>query len=132
MKTLRVQGARQHNLQNVDVSMPRDALVVITGPSGSGKSSLAFDTIYTEGRRRYVELLGVHAHRFLEHAPKPDVDMIEGLSPTISIRQQAPNASPRSTVGTVTEVDDYLRLLFARLGTPHCPKCGRVLAAQSA
>jgi excinuclease ABC subunit A len=132
MSRLVVRGAKQHNLKNVDVVLPRNKLVVITGPSGSGKSSLAFDTIYAEGQRRYVESLSAYARQFLEQLAKPAVDAIEGLSPAIAIEQRALAKSPRSTVGTVTEVADYLRLLFARVGTPHCPKCGKRIEAQTA
>ncbi len=131
MNRLLVRGARQHNLKNVSLSLPRDQLVVITGPSGSGKSSLAFDTIYAEGQRRYVESLSAYARQFLEQLAKPDVDAIEGLSPAIAIEQRALTKSPRSTVGTVTEISDYLRLLFARVGTPHCPQCGARIEAQT-
>src|SRR5919204_4615070 len=120
-----VRGAREHNLKDVTVAFPRNALVVITGLSGSGKSSLAFDTIYAEGQRRYVESLSAYARQFLGLMDKPDVDAIEGLSPAISIEQKTAGANPRSTVGTITEVYDYLRLLWARTGTPHCPNCGR-------
>ena len=127
-----VTGAREHNLKDVDVTMPRDALVVITGLSGSGKSSLAFDTIYAEGQRRYVESLSAYARQFLGQMDKPDVDSIEGLSPAISIDQKSASRNPRSTVGTVTEIYDYLRLLWARIGKPHCFNCGRPIAAQSA
>ncbi|MEJ2679439.1 MAG: excinuclease ABC subunit UvrA, partial [Gemmatimonadota bacterium] len=127
-----VRGAREHNLRNIDVELPRDRLVVITGLSGSGKSSLAFDTIYAEGQRRYVESLSAYARQFLGVMEKPDVDVIEGLSPAISIEQRTTGRNPRSTVGTVTEVYDYLRLLWARCGTPHCPSCGRPVRAQSA
>jgi excinuclease ABC subunit A len=126
-----VRGARVHNLKNIDVDLPRDRLVVITGLSGSGKSSLAFDTIYAEGQRRYVESLSAYARQFLEQMEKPDVDLIEGLSPAISIDQKTTGSNPRSTVGTVTEIYDYLRLLFANLGTPHCYRCGREIASQS-
>src|SRR5688572_10841453 len=126
-----VRGAREHNLKNVDVELPRDQLVVITGLSGSGKSSLAFDTIYAEGQRRYVESLSAYARQFLEQMEKPEVDSIEGLSPAISIEQKTTSKNPRSTVGTVTEIYDYLRVLFARIGVPHCPSCGRVIAAQT-
>ena len=127
-----VTGAREHNLKDVTVTMPRDALVVITGLSGSGKSSLAFDTIYAEGQRRYVESLSAYARQFLGQMDKPDVDSIEGLSPAISIDQKTTSRNPRSTVGTVTEIYDYLRLLWARIGKPHCFNCGRPIAAQSA
>ena len=120
-----VRGAREHNLKNIDVTIPRDQLVVITGLSGSGKSSLAFDTIYAEGQRRYVESLSAYARQFLGQMEKPDVDYIDGLSPAISIDQKGASRNPRSTVGTVTEIYDYLRLLFARAGKPHCPNCGR-------
>ena len=126
-----VRGARVHNLKNIDVDLPRDQLVVITGLSGSGKSSLAFDTIYAEGQRRYVESLSAYARQFLEQMEKPDVDLIEGLSPAISIEQKTTGSNPRSTVGTVTEIYDYLRLLFANIGTPHCYNCGREIASQS-
>ncbi|NOZ28218.1 MAG: excinuclease ABC subunit UvrA [Chloroflexi bacterium] len=126
-----VRGAREHNLKNIDVEIPRDKLVVITGLSGSGKSSLAFDTIYAEGQRRYVESLSAYARQFLGLMEKPDVDQIEGLSPAISIDQKGTSRNPRSTVGTVTEVYDYLRLLFARIGIPHCPQCGREISAQT-
>jgi len=126
-----VKGAREHNLKNIDVVIPRDKLVVITGVSGSGKSSLAFDTIYAEGQRRYVESLSAYARQFLGRMEKPEVDYIEGLSPAISIDQKGPSKNPRSTVGTVTETYDYLRLLFARVGHPHCPKCGREITAQT-
>src|SRR5256712_13346624 len=126
-----VRGARVHNLKNIDVDLPRDQLVVITGLSGSGKSSLAFDTIYAEGQRRYVESLSAYARKFLEQMEKPDVDLIEGLSPSIAIEQKASSHNPRSTVGTVTEIHDYLRLLFARVGTPYCPDHKLELKAQS-
>ena len=128
---IRVKGAREHNLKNIDVTLPRDKLVVITGVSGSGKSSLAFDTIYAEGQRRYVESLSAYARQFLGRMDKPDVEYIEGLSPAISIDQRGVSKNPRSTVGTVTEVYDYLRLLFARVGHPHCPKCGRLVERQT-
>jgi excinuclease ABC subunit A len=131
MDRLVVRGARQHNLKNISLTLPRDRLVVITGPSGSGKSSLAFDTIYAEGQRRYVESLSAYARQFLEQLAKPDVEAIEGLSPAIAIEQRALAKSPRSTVGTVTEIADYLRLLFARVGTPHCPNCGKRIEAQT-
>src|SRR5215212_10072745 len=126
-----VHGAREHNLKDVTVSLPRNALVTITGLSGSGKSSLAFDTIYAEGQRRYVESLSAYARQFLQIMEKPDVDSIDGLSPAISIEQKAGSHNPRSTVGTVTEIHDYLRLLFARAGTPFCPVHGLPLEAQS-
>src|SRR3989304_6269461 len=128
---IRVVGAREHNLKNITVEIPRDKLVVITGLSGSGKSSLAFDTIYAEGQRRYVESLSAYARQFLGQMEKPDVDYIEGLSPAISIDQKGPSRNPRSIVGTQTEIYDYLRLLFARVGRPHCPNCGREIARQS-
>ncbi|HJU95107.1 MAG TPA: excinuclease ABC subunit UvrA [Nitrososphaera sp.] len=127
-----IKGARQHNLKNINVEIPKNKLVVITGLSGSGKSTLAFDTIYAEGQRRYVESLSAYARQFLELMDKPDVDSIDGLSPAISIQQKTTSKNPRSTVGTVTEIYDYLRLLFARIGRPHCPKCGRRIASQSA
>src|SRR5438874_13647640 len=126
-----VRGARVHNLKNIDVDIPRHKLVVITGLSGSGKSSLAFDTIYAEGQRRYVESLSAYARQFLEQMEKPDVDLIEGLSPAISIEQKTTGSNPRSTVGTVTEIYDYLRLLFANIGVPHCPHCGKEISSQS-
>src|SRR5437867_6204810 len=127
-----VSGAREHNLKDITVAIPRDALVVITGLSGSGKSSLAFDTIYAEGQRRYVESLSAYARQFLGQMDKPDVDSIEGLSPAISIDQKTTSRNPRSTVGTVTEIYDYLRLLWSRVGKPHCPVCGRPIVGQSA
>jgi len=127
-----VRGARQHNLKNIDVEIPRNTLTVITGLSGSGKSSLAFDTIYAEGQRRYVETLSAYARQFLDQMERPDVDAIDGLSPSISIEQKTTSRSPRSTVGTITEIYDYLRLLFASIGVPHCPKCGRAITRQSA
>jgi excinuclease ABC subunit A len=126
-----IRGAREHNLKGLDLEIPRDQLVVITGLSGSGKSSLAFDTIYAEGQRRYVESLSAYARQFLEQMEKPEVDSIEGLSPAISIEQKTTSKNPRSTVGTVTEIYDYLRVLFARIGVPHCPSCGRIIAAQT-
>src|ERR1700681_384718 len=126
-----VRGAREHNLRNVSVELPRDRLIVFTGLSGSGKSSLAFDTIYAEGQRRYVESLSAYARQFLGQMDKPDVDFIEGLSPAVSIDQKSTNRNPRSTVGTITEVYDYLRLLYARAGTPHCPVCGERIARQT-
>jgi excinuclease ABC subunit A len=127
-----VKGAREHNLKNIDVSIPRDKLVVLTGLSGSGKSSLAFDTIYAEGQRRYVESLSSYARQFLGMMEKPDVDQIDGLSPAISIDQKSTSRNPRSTVATVTEIFDYLRLLFARIGIPHCPVCGKSVARTTA
>ena len=130
--SIRVVGARAHNLKNITVEIPRDKLVVITGLSGSGKSSLAFDTIFAEGQRRYVESLSAYARQFLGQMEKPDVDYIDGLSPAVSIDQKATSHNPRSTVGTVTEIYDYLRLLFARIGIPHCPVCGKVVVKQSA
>jgi excinuclease ABC subunit A len=130
-KQIEIRGAREHNLQDIDVCIPRDRLVVITGLSGSGKSSLAFDTIYAEGQRRYVESLSAYARQFLEQLSKPDVDSIEGLSPAIAIEQKTVSRNPRSTVGTSTEIADYLRLLFARVGQPHCPRCGKPIASQT-
>ena len=129
--TIRLRGARTHNLKNIDLDIPRNRLVVITGLSGSGKSSLAFDTLYAEGQRRYVESLSAYARQFLQLMDKPDVDIIEGLSPAISIEQKATSHNPRSTVGTVTEIHDYLRLLYARAGTPFCPDHRLALQAQS-
>src|SRR5262245_56594511 len=126
-----IRGASQHNLKHIDVTIPRDRLVVVTGVSGSGKSSLAFDTIYAEGQRRYVESLSAYARQFLEQMEKPDVEHIEGLSPAISIEQRTASHNPRSTVGTVTEIYDYLRVLFARAGTPHCHVCGREITSQT-
>ena len=121
MESIIIKGAREHNLKNINVEIPKNKLVVFTGLSGSGKSSLAFDTIYAEGQRRYVESLSSYARQFLGVMKKPDVDLIEGLSPAISIDQKSTSHNPRSTVGTVTEIYDYLRLLFARIGHPHCP-----------
>ena len=118
-----ISGAREHNLKNVDLAIPRNKMVVFTGLSGSGKSSLAFDTLFAEGQRRYVESLSAYARQFLGQMDKPDVDFIEGLSPAVSIDQKTTNRNPRSTVGTITEIYDYLRLLFARTGIPHCPEC---------
>src|SRR5687767_6535801 len=129
---IRVVGAREHNLKNITVEIPRDKFVVITGLSGSGKSSLAFDTIFAEGQRRYVESLSAYARQFIGQMDKPDVDYIEGLSPAVSIDQKSTSHNPRSTVGTVTEIYDYLRLLYARVGIPHCPVCGSTVQAQSA
>ena len=125
-----VHGAREHNLKDVTVRLPRNTLICVTGLSGPGKSSLAFDTIYAEGQRRYVESLSAYARQFLQMMEKPDVDSIDGLSPAISIDQKTTSRNPRSTVGTVTEVYDYLRLLYARVGRPHCPICGRPIAGQ--
>ncbi|MCK4926459.1 excinuclease ABC subunit UvrA, partial [Candidatus Aerophobetes bacterium] len=126
-----IKGAREHNLKGIDVAIPRNKLVVITGLSGSGKSSLAFDTLYAEGQRRYVESLSSYARQFLEQMSKPQVDYIEGLSPAISIEQRKASANPRSTVATLTEIYDYLRLLFAHIGKPHCYKCGRRIRPQT-
>src|SRR2546422_2909700 len=126
-----IRGARVHNLQGIDCDLPRNRLVVITGPSGSGKSSLAFDTLYAEGQRRYVESRSAYARQFLQLMEKPDVDLIEGLSPAIAIEQKAASHNPRSTVGTVTEIHDYLRLLYARVGTPYCPEHNLALQAQT-
>src|SRR5467141_4898790 len=127
-----VRGARQHNLKGIDCNLPRNTLTVITGLSGSGKSSLAFDTIYAEGQRRYVETLSAYARQFLDQMERPDVDSIDGLSPSISIEQKTTSRSPRSTVGTITEIYDYLRLLYSSIGVPHCPNCGRPITRQSA
>ncbi len=126
-----IQGAREHNLKDVDLEVPRNRMVVFTGLSGSGKSSLAFDTLFAEGQRRYVESLSAYARQFLGQMDKPDVDFIEGLSPAVSIDQKTTNRNPRSTVGTITEIYDYLRLLFARTGIPHCPECGALVSAQT-
>ena len=131
-EVIRLRGVRVHNLRNLDLDIPRDALVVITGPSGSGKSSLAFDTLFAEGQRQYVESLCVYARQFLHQLERPDVDLIDGLQPTISIDQQAGSQNPRSTVATVTEVYDYLRLLYARAGEPHCYRCGEPIRQQTA
>ena len=128
---IRIRGAKEHNLKNISLDIPRNKLVVLTGLSGSGKSSLAFDTIYAEGQRRYMESLSSYARMFLGRMEKPDVEKIEGLSPAISIDQKSTNRNPRSTVGTVTEIYDYFRLLYARIGIPHCPKCGREIRRQS-
>jgi len=127
-----IAGAREHNLKNITVRIPRNQVTVITGLSGSGKSSLAFDTLYAEGQRKYVESLSAYARQFLEQMQKPDVDYIEGLSPAISIEQRTAGSNPRSIVATSTEIHDYLRLLFATIGHPHCPRCGRPVARQSA
>src|SRR3989338_8529484 len=126
-----IKGAREHNLKNIDLELPRGKFIVFTGISGSGKSSLAFDTIYAEWQRRYVESLSAYARQFLEQMQKPDVDLIEGLSPAISIGQKTTGSNPRSTVGTVTEIYDYLRLLFANIGVAHCPVCEREISSQS-
>ena len=131
-QVIHIKGAREHNLKNLDLVIPRDQLVVMTGLSGSGKSSLAFDTIYAEGQRRYVESLSAYARQFLEQMGKPDVDSIEGLSPAISIEQKNTSHNPRSTVGTVTEIYDYLRLLFARVGRPYCPWAKRGISKRIA
>jgi excinuclease ABC subunit A len=131
MQNIRIRGARTHNLKNIDLDLPRDQFIVLTGLSGSGKSSLAFDTIYAEGQRRYVESLSTYARQFLSMMEKPDIDTIEGLSPAISIEQKSTSHNPRSTVGTVTEIYDYLRLLYARAGTPRCPDHPIDLAAQT-
>src|SRR5260370_6539747 len=130
-RSIVIKGAREHNLKNLDLTLPRDKLIVITGLSGSGKSSLAFDTIYAEGQRRYVESVSAYARQFLEQMDKPDVDSIEGLSPAISIEQRTTSRNPRSTVGTVTEIYDYLRLLYASIGVPHCTNCGQEIRPQT-
>ena len=131
MDRIRIRGAREHNLKNLSLDIPRDALVVLTGVSGSGKSSLAFDTLYAEGQRRYVESLSAYARQFLGQMEKPDVDQIEGLTPAISIEQRTAGQNPRSTVATVTEIYDYLRLLYARVGVQHCLNCGRPIKGQT-
>src|SRR2546427_8298921 len=131
MDYIRIRGARTHNLKNINLDLPRHRLIVVTGLSGSGKSSLAFDTLYAEGQRRYVESLSAYARQFLALMDKPDVDLIEGLSPAIAIEQKSASHNPRSTVGTVTEIYDYLRLLYARIGEPRCPDHGVTLAAQT-
>ncbi len=131
MDKLIIKGAREHNLKNIDLELPRDKLIVISGKSGSGKSSLAFDTIFAEGQRRYVESLSAYARQFLGRLDKPDVDYIEGLSPAISIEQKTTHRNPRSTVGTVTEIYDYYRLLYARIGQPRCPECGKPIEKKS-
>lgn len=128
---IRIRGACEHNLKGIDVDIPRDSFTVLTGLSGSGKSSLAFDTIYAEGQRRYMESLSSYARQFLGQMEKPNVESIEGLSPAISIDQKSTNRNPRSTVGTVTEIYDYLRLLYARIGVPHCPSCGKEIKKQT-
>src|SRR5579862_6119665 len=132
MDAIVIRGAREHNLKNLDLEIPRRALTVVTGPSGSGKSSLAFDTIYAEGQRRYVESLSAYARQFLERMEKPDVDSIEGLSPAVAIEQKNPTKTSRSTVGTATEIYDYLRLLWARVGRTYCPLCGREMKPDTA
>ncbi|MDD3119467.1 MAG: excinuclease ABC subunit UvrA, partial [Victivallales bacterium] len=131
LENIVIRGAAQHNLKNIDVTIPRNRLTVITGLSGSGKSSLAFDTLYAEGQRRYVESLSAYARQFLDRMQKPKVEHIEGLSPAIAIEQKTTAANPRSTVATTTEIYDYLRLLYAHIGIPHCPRCGKELKAQS-
>ena len=131
LKNIVIRGARQHNLKNISLEIPRNTLTVITGLSGSGKSSLAFDTLYAEGQRRYVESLSAYARQFLDQMERPDVDSIEGLSPSIAIEQKTTTRSPRSTVGTITEIYDYLRVIYSALGTPHCPNCGKPIARQS-
>src|ERR1700742_1581319 len=130
-KAIRIKGAREHNLKNINVDIPRDQLVVITGLSGSGESTLAFDTVYAEGQRKYMESLSTYARQFLDQLQKPDIDEIQGLPPTIAIEQRGSSHNPRSTVATTTEIYDYLRVLFARAGTPHCWVCGRVIASQT-
>jgi excinuclease ABC subunit A len=129
--SIKIRGAREHNLKNIDIEIPRDRIVCITGLSGSGKSTLAFDTVYAEGQRKYVESLSAYARQFLEQLQKPDIDEIEGLPPTIAIEQRSASSNPRSTVATTTEIYDYLRVLFARAGTPHCWECGKQIASQS-
>src|SRR5256886_9985471 len=131
-QVIKIVGARQHNLKNLNVEIPREKLVVITGLSGSGKSSLAFDTLYAEGQRRYVESLSAYARQFLDQMEKPDVDSVTGLSPAIAIEQRTTVSHPRSTVGTVTEIYDHLRVLFSALGRPHCPRCQRPVTSQTA
>ena len=131
MDKIVIKGARENNLKNINIELPKNKFIVMTGVSGSGKSSLAFDTLCAEGERRYLESLNSYARQFLGNSQKPDVDSIEGLSPTISIDQKTTNNNPRSTVGTVTEIYDYLRLLYARVGVPHCPKCGKRIKKQT-
>ena len=131
LKKIVIRGARQHNLKNISLEIPRNTLTVITGLSGSGKSSLAFDTLYAEGQRRYVESLSAYARQFLDQMERPEVDSVEGLSPSIAIEQKTTTRSPRSTVGTITEIYDYLRVVYSAIGTPHCPKCGKAIARQS-
>jgi len=128
---IRVIGAREHNLKNIDIEIPKNSFTVITGPSGSGKSSLALDILYTEGKRRYTESLSAYARQFLGIARKPDVDQIIGLCPSIAIEQKTVSANPRSTVGTITEIYDYMRVFYARIGTPHCPSCGQEISQES-
>src|SRR5260370_32920581 len=130
-RAITIRGAREHNLKNIDVEIPRDRLVVFTGLSGSGKSSPAFDTIYAEGQRRYVESRSAYAAQFLDQMERPEVDVIEGLSPSIAIEQKTTTRSPRSTVGTITEIYDYLRVIYASVGVPHCPNCGKPITRQS-
>src|SRR4051812_15892951 len=130
-KVIRITGAREHNLKNLNVEIPRDQLVVITGLSGSGKSTLAFDTVFAEGQRKYIESLSTYARQFLDQLQKPELDEIEGLPPTIAIEQRSASSNPRSTVATTTEIYDYLRVLFARAGTPHCWECGREITSQT-
>ena len=132
MGDIEIHGARQHNLKNIDVTIPRNSLTVVTGLSGSGKSSLAFDTLYAEGQRRYVESLSAYARQFLDRLAKPEVEKIEGLSPAISIEQHTTSGNPRSIVATVTEIHDYLRILYGSVAEPHCPKCGKKVTRQSA
>src|SRR5574344_773167 len=132
MSAIIITGARAHNLKGIDVTIPRNSLTVVTGLSGSGKSTLAFDTLYAEGQRRYVESLSAYARQFLDRLAKPEVEKIEGLSPAISIEQHTTGGNPRSIVATVTEIHDYLRILYGSVSTPHCPKCGREVARQSA
>ncbi len=131
LKKIVIRGARQHNLKNISLEIPRNTLTVITGLSGSGKSSLAFDTLYAEGQRRYVESLSAYARQFLDQMERPEVDSIEGLSPSIAIEQKTTTRSPRSTVGTITEIYDYLRVVYSSIGTPHCPNCGKPITRQS-
>src|SRR5512139_3514950 len=131
LEEIRVRKAAQHNLKRIDVDLPRNKLIVVTGPSGSGKSSLAFDTLYAEGQRRYIECLSAYARQYIEQLEKPEIESVEGLSPSISIDQKTISSNPRSTVGTVTEIHDLLRLLYARVGTPHCPSCGRRVSSQT-
>src|SRR5271156_4051987 len=132
LKFIRIRGAREHNLKNLNVDIPRDQLVCVTGLSGSGKSTLAFDTVYAEGQRKYVESLSAYARQFLEQLQKPDIDEIEGLPPTIAIEQRSASSNPRSIVATTTEIYDYMRVLLARAGTPHCWVCGRTIVSQTA